>query len=161
MEQIYGTIFLVGIVVVVLSLFVGELDGDMDGGFLLSPIAIASGFVAGGASGFAVSQWSDLVSVSFAIAAFIVAYAGMGILKSYLKKQSSNSHAGLDSYVGREAKIVSVFTDNRCVVAFLDGDGARIERVAINSHDALLYKNDRVVIHSIEDGELLIAPYDA
>lgn len=160
METSYVLLLIVGVIVVLVSFFFGEIDSDHDGFHLLSPLSIAAGLVASGGVGFASTGLSDVLSLLLAVGAFFAAYTAILTLKKYIRRQESNSHAGLASYIGIKAKVTGVY-DGRYEINFIDRDGARVTKLVLSSHAYSLSKGDEVVIHSIENGELFVAPYDA
>ena len=164
MEKAYAALFAVGAVAIILSLIFGEMGSDHDGFLLLSPLAIAAGMTAGGATGFVFEQYSILpiVSVIPAIVMGIVAFLAVMALKSSLKKQESNSHFSEKSYENRSARVLGseIAVGDWGQIMFTDATGARVTRTAFNSHDAPLPGGSDVVIHTFDDksGKLFVAP---
>lgn len=162
MEVVYGTLFAIGAVVLILSFVFGEFDSDHDGIMLLSPLSISAGLVAGGATGLACTLLH--LSVLAAIPALglgFVAYGGTIALKKVLMKQGVDMHLSESSYLNTKAMVIGspIAVGDWGMVAFTDATGARVEMRAHNTHNALLPTGSEVVVHTIENGMLFVAPF--
>lgn len=161
MEVVYGALFAVGAIVLVLSLVFGEFDSDHDGFMLLSPLSIASGLVAGGATGLVCELLHFFVlSVIPAAVVGVAAYGLLISLRKVIKKQESNTHIGVYSYLNYEATVIGapVKVNDWGMVSLRDVTGARVTMKAHNTHKDPLPTGSVVVIHTVENGELYVAP---
>lgn len=161
MEVVYGALLAVGAIVLILSFVFGEFDSDHDGFMLLSPLSIASGLVAGGATGLVCELLHfSVLSVVPAVVAGVVVYSLVISLKKAIKKQESNTHFSTHSYLNCEATVIGapIKADDWGMVSFKDVTGARVAMKAHNTHKDLLPTGSTVVIHTIENGELYVAP---
>lgn len=164
MEVVYGTLLAVGAIVLILSFVFGEFGSDHDGFMLLSPLSIASGLVAGGAMGLVCELLHlSILSVVPAVVAGVVVYGVVISLKKTIMKQESNTHFGTHSYLNSEATVISapIQAGNWGMVSFKDVTGARVSMKAHNTHKDQLPTGSKVVIHTIENGELYVAPLES
>ncbi len=162
MEIVYGALFAVGIVLLLVSFIFGEFGTDHDGIMLLSPLSIAAGLVAGGATGLVCTLLHLFVLASIpAIVAGVLVYGATYALKKAFMKQGVDMHYSQASYLNSKAIVIdsSIAVGDWGVVAFKDVNGARVESKAYNTHTASLPAGSEVVIHTIENGALYVAPF--
>ena len=162
--HIYALFFWVGVIVIAIALVFGEFDSDHDGFGLLSPLAIATGLTAGGFTGVVVEQTPfSAFSLLSSVVIGVLSYGLVLAAKRALKKQESNQHFGIQTYLNQKATVVNsvIAVKDWGEITFRDVTGARVQCRAYNSHNTSLHMNDEVVIHSIENGELYVAPYEA
>jgi membrane protein implicated in regulation of membrane protease activity len=168
---VFGSMLLVGIVLMMISLVAGELgdvfsgggDGDLTGDglswFSLTTLSIALvGFGVTGLSAVRFTQgWMSVLIGIVAAVLFVVVLRQFVLLP--LMRQQSNSHLSEASYVGRTASVVLPISANGWgQVRFTDNNHAAVLSRARSLTGEELVAGTSVVIDAVNPDHVVVSP---
>ena len=171
MLDVYWICLVGGLVFSVLTLLFGDLlDGVLDGfdaldGFdLLDPLSFVGGVTAFGGAGVVLAETTDLsTGVGAALAALIGLALALAMHFVYVKpmKESENSTGfSLREYRGKLGEVITAIPATGYGEVMVRMGASNTFRTAASFEGTPIPRGTRVVVIEINDGDLLVTPFD-